>query len=151
MFSGPMILDVGPLPGAFPLIFIKGPNQTPGGLYADGVVQKLISFNVPLIMQRLRLEASDICTAPSLLIEANSSVERGRISDIAGEQVIYKDVKPEWMNPPNIEPVLAYPDRLDAQFDGLSTYSEISAGKNLPSQASRTYGSHCGWFIYYLY
>ena len=137
MFSGPMILDVGPLPGAFPLIFIKGPNQTPGGLYADGAVQKLISLqrSINYAASKAR-EASDICTAPSMLIEANSNVERGRISDIAGEQVIYKDVKPEWMNPPNIEPVLAYPDRLDAQFDGLSTYAEISAGKNLPSQAS---------------
>ena len=139
IFSGPTILDVGPLPGLFPVIFAKGPNHIPNAFYSDGIVDKLISIqkSINFAASKAR-EAVNLCTSPPILAEEDS-IEQDRLVDVAGEVInVKKNARfPEWMPVPNVEAVIsAHETKLDEQFATISNYSEISAGKGLPSGAS---------------
>ena len=139
VFSGPTILDVGPLPGMFPIIFIKGPNHIPNSFYADGVVEKLISLQKSMNFAASKSrEAVNLTTSPPILAE-DDSIEDDQLTDIAGQVVKYKKGTnpPQWMTVPNVEAVISANEaKLDEQFSAISNYSEVSAGKGLPTNAS---------------
>lgn len=131
VYSGDVVVHIGPLPYEFPWILINGPNKAPGTIYSDGLVHHLKSIqrSINLAASKAR-EAVNITLNPPLLVDEDSGVTEDSFENIIGTVVRFRERAPQWMVPPNIAGMLdEYQAHLQKVFSDVSTYSDVAGGR----------------------
>jgi len=132
VYSGDVIVAIGPLPYGWPWVLRLGQNMLPSGLYPDGVVKDIIP-----IQRSINLNASkkrewcEKILSPPLLVPYGSGINSDMFSDMAGELIEYNPgARPEWMRVPDIpSSMFNYEDMAVGTLQTISTYGEINRGE----------------------
>jgi len=132
VFSGDVIVAVGPLPYEWPWVLRLGQNLLPSGLYPDGVVRDIIP-----IQRTINLNASkkrewmEKILSPPLLVPHGSGIDIDMFDDVAGSIVQHNPgFRPEWMRVPEIPTsMFNLEDQAVSVLQTISTYSDISRGE----------------------
>lgn len=147
VFSGDVIVAIGPLPYEWPWVLRLGQNIMPSGLYPDGVVTDIIPLQRTINLNASKKrEWMDKILSPPLLNPNGSGIDKSLFSDMAGEVIDYNEgYRPEWMAVPEIpSSMFTLEDHLVSILQTISTYSDISRGE--PPQ-----GYDSGRALAYLY
>lgn len=147
VFSGSMVVAIGPLPYEWPWVLRLGQNLLPNGLYPDGVVRDIIP-----IQRTINLNASkkrewmEKILSPPLLVPHGSGIDVDMFDDVAGSIIQYNPgLRPDWMRVPDIpSSMFSLEEQSVSVLQTISTYSDISRG-----QPPRGYDS--GRALAYLY
>jgi len=147
VYSGDVIVAIGPLPYGWPWVLRLGQNVLPSGLYPDGVVKDIIP-----VQRSINLNASkkkewcEKILSPPLLVPYGSGINADMFSDMAGELIEYNPgARPEWMKVPDIpNSMFNFEDQAVGTLQTISTYGEINRG-----EAPKGYDS--GRALSYLY
>ncbi len=132
MYSGPVIIAIGPLPYGWPWVLRLGQNVLPSGLYPDGVVKDIIPIQRSInLSASKRKEWVDKVLSPPLLVPYGSGINSDMFSDMAGELIEYNPgARPEWMRVPDIpSSMFNYEDMAVGTLQTISTYGEINRGE----------------------
>lgn len=132
VFSGDVIIALGPLPYEWPWVLRLGQNIAPSGLYPDGLVADILPLQRTINLNASkRREWMDKILSPPLLNDNMSGIDRALFSDMAGEIIDYNaGHRPEWMNVPDVpQSMFTMEDQLVSVLQTISTYSDISRGE----------------------
>jgi hypothetical protein len=132
VFSGELIVAIGPLPYEFPWNLMLGENIVPNGLYSDGIVEDILPLQKTINLNASkRREWMDKILSPPLLNPTNSGIDEALFSDMAGSIISHNPgAKPEWMDVPGIpQSMFTIEEQLVAMIKDVSTYSDITRGE----------------------
>lgn len=132
IFSGDVIVSIGPLPYEWPWVMRLGQNILPSGLYPDGVVKDIIPVQRSInLSASKRKEWIDKVLSPPLLVPYGSGINTDMFSDMAGELIEYNPgARPEWMRVPDIPgSMFNFEDFAVGTLQTISTYGEINRGE----------------------
>tara|TARA_B110000014_G_C20115500_1_gene589012 strand:- start:80 stop:2170 length:2091 start_codon:yes stop_codon:yes gene_type:complete len=132
IFSGDVIVAIGPLPYEWPWVMRLGQNILPSGLYPDGVVKDIIPVQRSInLSASKRKEWIDKVLSPPLLVPYGSGINTDMFSDMAGELIEYNPgARPEWMRVPDIPgSMFNFEDFAVGTLQTISTYGEINRGE----------------------
>lgn len=131
VFSGDVVVAIGPLPYGWPWVLRLGQNVIPNGLYPDGVVKDIIPIQRSINMSASkRREWLDKVLSPPLLVPHGSGINTDLFSDMAGELIEYNQgYTPNWMRVPDIPAsMFNFESQAVDTLQTISTYSDISRG-----------------------
>lgn len=132
VFSGNIIIAMGPLPYDFPWVLRNGANVMHSELYADGMIYDLapLQRTLNLTVTKVR-EWMDRILNPGIMAPRGAQIKLDEFSNIAGWVASYNfGYKPEWMDVPQIpQSMFTHADTIREAMKDISTYSDVSRGE----------------------